>query len=161
MLRLQLEALGADVRLCPLGKPSDFLTAFDFYGEAPDVVVLSAHGDEAGIVFPDMAPGADTLELPENRITPGLIRKVSAQGSVVLSTACDTGQQPFADAFHAAGASIYLAPADYPDGIDVPVLLALAFHKALVQQQSWAEAIEGANIALGTDTRFSVFPAKA
>ena len=160
LLRLQLEGMGADVRLCPLGKPSAFFTAFDFYGQPADIVVLSAHGDEDGIVFPEMAPGADSLELPGDRITPELIGRVAAQSAVVVSTACDTGKQAFVDAFHAAGASIYIAPEGYPDGVDVPVLLALAFFKVLVQQQAWVEAIKSANDAIGTETRFSVFPAK-
>ncbi len=160
LLRLQIEAMGAEVRLCPLAKPSDFLSAFDFYGQPADIVVLSAHGDEAGIIFPEMAPGADRLELPANRITPDLIRKVNAGCAVVLSTACDTGSQPFADAFHAAGATLYIGPQGYPDGVDVPVILALAFHKLLVQQHSWVDAIVSANSALGTETRFSVFSAK-
>ena len=155
LLRAQFESLGCRVDWRPLGKPSDLFSAFD---PGVDIGILSGHGDERGLVFPALAPGADSLALPDNRMAPGLLRGFAHRlPQVVLSTACDTGNEAFAAAFHAAGAGLYIAPAGYPDGRAVPVLLGLAAFLVMHRRQSWGEAVAAANAQVEVYDRFRLF----
>jgi hypothetical protein len=77
-------------------------------GELPidDVVILSCHGDEHGILIPD-----------EPSITPADVREhARLDGKTVVSLGCHTGSRDLSAAFRAAGTAHYLAPSDYPDG---------------------------------------------
>jgi hypothetical protein len=160
LLRALLENFGAQVHLHAIGKPSDFFTAFDCFGTPADLAIIAGHGDEGGLIFPEMGEGVDTLVLPNNRITPGLLTGFKTPlPKVVISTACDSGRPDFARAFHAAGAELYIAPRDYPTGSVVPVLLALALHRVVEQGSGWLAAIAAANAAFDEDDGFVVFPA--
>ena len=146
LLRLSLEALGADVRLAAPGGPSAFFESFDFYGQKPDIAIICGHGDADGLIFPEMAEGVDPLLLPANRFSPGLLaERLGPMPEVVISTACDTGGADFARAFLAAGARTYIAPPGYPDGRAVPILLGLVFYRVLVEGEDWPEAVAAAN----------------
>ncbi len=157
LLRALLENLRADVHLRPIGKPSDFAKAFGAFGGNADFALVSAHGDEGGFVFPEMAEGVDTLVLPGNRLDAVLLTElVRSVPSVVVSTACNTGTDAYAQAFRSAGARTYIAPADYPFGAAVPILLGLVFHR-LLGGQDWPEAVEAANGLFEEGDRFRVW----
>ena len=51
LVRDLLEAQGHHKRLTLAGKPSDVFAGFGFYGATADAAILSAHGDEKGIIF--------------------------------------------------------------------------------------------------------------
>lgn len=75
-------------------------------GEIPtdDTVVLSCHGDEQGILVPEEPP-----------ITAADLRThARLDGKTIVNLGCET--HAMAAAFHAAGASHYIAPTDSPDG---------------------------------------------
>lgn len=77
-------------------------------GEIPidEVVILSCHGDEHGILVPD-----------EPSITPGDVREQARlDGKTIVSLGCRTGSRDLSAAFLAAGTACYVAPSDYPDG---------------------------------------------
>ncbi len=158
LIRAQLEHLGLDVALNRLGKPSDFFAGFGFHGLAADAAIISAHGDGAGYIFPEMAPGVDPLVLPQNRINADLIsQRLSEVPALVISTACSTGTESLAGAFRSAGAAIYVAPVGDPDGRDVPVWLSAFFH-ALARHDSGPEAaLDRANALVEPESRFRLF----
>lgn len=155
LLRAQLESLGATVHLHPLGKSSDFFTAFETFGEQSDVALICCHGDERGFAFPEMAEGVDDLVLPDNRIGADLLNKYLRNlPPVVISTACDTARDAIVSAFHGAGANTYIAPSGYPDGGAVPVLLGLAFYRVIHEELPWQTAIKTANTFFTIESRF-------
>jgi hypothetical protein len=157
LLRAQFESLGCRVDWRPLGKPSELFAAFD---RPADLGILSGHGDAGGLVFPEMAPGVESLDLPDNRMAPGMLAGFAdALPPVLISTACDTGTTGFARAFHAAGARLYIAPAGYPDARAVPVILALAGFLVIHRRFAWPDAIAAANALVDPDDHFRLFPA--
>jgi hypothetical protein len=77
-------------------------------GEIPtdQVVIVSCHGDEHGILLPD-----------EDPITPGDVRDHAClEGKTVVNLGCCTGSDDLSAAFRAAGTTSYVAPVDSPDG---------------------------------------------
>jgi hypothetical protein len=157
LLRALLENLGADVHLRPIGKPSDFTKAFNSFGSGADLALISAHGDRGGFIFPEMAPGVDTLVPPGDRLDAALLAEhVRSVPAIVVSTACNTGTDAFAQAFRSAGAHTYIAPADYPEGAAVPILLGLAFHR-VVAGNDWPSAVAAANAMFEEGDRFRIW----
>jgi hypothetical protein len=153
LLRALFESFGAEVHLRPVGRPSDFLTAF---GGAVDLAVISAHGDAGGLVFAEMALGVDDLVLPDNRFTPGLLAgRLTGLPPVVISTACDS--VGFASVFFEGGAKTYLAPRGYPEGAAVPLLIGLAVYRLIKDGASWQSAIAAANSQFPDEDGFVVF----
>jgi hypothetical protein len=153
-----IEGLGGEVRLLRPGAPSAIFEPWDCFGAPADVAVLCCHGDESGIIFAEMADGADVLVLPDNRIAPSLLaEKLKGVPPVVVSTGCDTGHRAYADAFFASGARIYVAPNGYPDGASVPVLLQLALYRVIHAKASWPAAIKAANSFFTLENGFTAF----
>lgn len=153
LIRELLEAQGHEVRLALAGKPSDVFDGFSFFGMPADVAVLAAHGDEDGVVFAEMAPGVDQLELPHDRITPVIFGDNLRQAPpLVISTACGSGSGDFAAAFFGAGAHDYVAPVDYPDGRDIAVWVAVFFRT--LANGGPEMALTRANAAVETNSAF-------
>lgn len=103
-----LEYWEVRVNLFTVGRATHVLAGLN--ASAPHVV-LSCHGDEAGIVLPPL----DRTAVPDDpfydRLTPAdVARHVRAQGRVVIATGCDTGSDAFAKAFLGAGASAFIGP---------------------------------------------------
>lgn len=155
LLRALLEQLGLEVTLKLCGKPSDFFTTMSDAASRADATIISAHGDEDGIIFPEMAPGVDPIQLPNNRITPSLINQHAKNVSAfLLSLACSSGTKEFADAFSRAGVKDYIAPESDPEGADVPLFVHLLFHQLLHHKTTFTDALAAANGAMTRDSKF-------
>jgi hypothetical protein len=101
-LRGVLEAFNYRVEIHWVGSRKQFIAILR--GDIPThpYVVLSAHGDERGILVPDEAPvGADELA-----------EVVHLPDRVLLSLACRTGGDAFAKAFLAGGCHAYIAASE-------------------------------------------------
>jgi|GEM_PF-5945588 len=161
LLRLQLEHLGAQVRLVDLGRPSELFSSLDFYGQPADLAILCGHGDEAGFILPELAEGVDPLVLPNRRLTPQILAEnlVSAPPTVI-STACDTGHKAFAEAFFGVGTRSYIAPVGYPDGGVVPILLGVAFYRVVYAGASWPAAFRAASMVFTLENGFAAHLAR-
>jgi hypothetical protein len=158
LLRLQFEHLGFSVQLRRLGRPSEFFTAFDFFGGPADAAIICGHGDEGGFIFPAMAPGVDSLVLPADRLTPAIVGEhLRAVPPTVLTTGCDTGRKEFAQAFLGAGARNYIAPFGYPDSAAAVVLLTLAAYRVASAGSSWDAAVRAANNYFTLENRWQVW----
>lgn len=160
LLRGILETLGATVHLRPAGKPSDVFAPLDVFDGLADVLILCAHGDENGLIFPAMAPGVDRLVLPGDRITPDeLDRLPRGLAQVVVSTACASGKESFARAVFNAGAKTYVAPSGDPDGAAAALIVGIALHRVIRNGASWTTAVATANAAFAPEDGFTVFGA--
>ena len=158
LLRLQLENLGFAVCLRRVMRPTTFLASFDFFGQPADVAIVCARGDPAGLVFPALPPGSDTLVLPGDRmgaeILAGHLREMPP---VVVMTGAETGRKDFARAFLAAGAKAYVAPDLDPDPASALVLVTLAAYRVASAGTSWEAAVRTANNFFTLENRWSVW----
>ncbi len=142
LLRAILESLGAAVLLHLPGTPADVLKCLDQGLAAPEYIILSGHGDETGFVLGEFVEDIDTSALVKGSLpAANLTNRVNLPGKVVLSTACLTGNEAFAQAFLSGGVRAYIAPAEYPDGAAIPLFVHGFFYHLLQKQAPLEEAI--------------------
>ncbi|WP_184705039.1 hypothetical protein [Rhizobium lusitanum] len=142
LLRAVLESLGAVVLLHLPGTPDDVLKCLDQGADAPEYIILSGHGDETGFVLGEFVEEIDTSALVKGSLPPAnLMSRINLPGKVVLSTACLTGNEAFAQAFLSGGVRAYIAPAEYPDGAAIPLFVHGFFYHLLQKQASLEEAL--------------------
>jgi hypothetical protein len=136
LLRALLENMNAVVILHQPGTPEDFLLVLADE-DAPQFIVICAHGDDNGIVFGTYAPHIDTSCLVHGSLPARAIAgSVRLPGRTVVSTACGTGSSDFARALMAGGVRAYIAPASAPEGTHVPLFLHHFFYDLLVRGAS-------------------------
>ena len=109
-----------------------------------DLVVITCHGDDEGIILEELAPGVLGPDQPfEARVGPEQIRaRVRLHGQTVVATGCSLGTAEMARAFLGAGAGYYVAAAGDPEGWAGPLLLALLCHELLVRGRALPEALK-------------------
>ena len=157
LLRLMLEQLGLHVCLNRCGKPSDFFDAFSFYGQRPDAAIVSAHGDDKGICFPEMAPGVDSLVLPRNHLTSEILAgNLHQQVPLIISLACASGAPDIAKSFLQCSTKKYVAPANYPKATEASLFAHVLFHH-LVAVPQLDDAVQQANDMISDASQFSLF----
>lgn len=124
-----LEEFGLRVDYLPVGQARHIVAALGSARPVADYVLLSCHGDEGRILLRELGgPVADRQPFT-GALGPAEVRAhLRFPGSVVISNGCETGTAELADAFLAAGARAYLAPADAPDGHDAFLAVLLLFH---------------------------------
>jgi hypothetical protein len=94
-------------------------------------VILSCHGDEAGLVVPYQKP-VSAMELAQVAHLPG---------QLVVSLGCMTGTEALAQAFLDGGCEAYIAPADNVDA-SAGLLFAIHLFYFLATKRSLSEAVE-------------------
>ncbi len=158
LLRAILESLGAAVLLHLPGTPVDVLKCLAQGSVAPEYVILSGHGDETGFVLGDFVEDIDTSALVKGSLpATNLTNRVNLPGKVVLSTACLTGNEAFAQAFISGGVRAYIAPAEYPDGAAIPLFVHSFFYHILQKQASLEEALKLASTFDETELAIALF----
>jgi hypothetical protein len=138
----------AQVRLTGIGTPVQFVEALRAVPHTARLVILGAHGDDRGLLFPEL--GADLV--PEQPFYPAAgaaaVRAFAPLPPVaVLSTACESGLQRLPRAFLAAGCAAYVAPRGSPDG-DAALMFTL--HTAywfVARRRPLTEAVDRARAA--------------
>ncbi|HKF76907.1 MAG TPA: hypothetical protein VKF59_12245 [Candidatus Dormibacteraeota bacterium] len=118
VLRAILEYEGLRVNWFPVATMEQLLGLLRGAESHARHLVICCHGDERGIVVPELAPGADPAELLPDRLTPELVRRhASLQGRVVIATGCVSGAAKMAGSFLNAGCAAYIAPDGYPHSV--------------------------------------------
>lgn len=142
LIRSVLESLGAVVSLHLIGTPEDFLKVIGQCDAAAPFMIISAHGDENGLVFGDYVADIDTSMLRKGSMPPAALTGcVNLRGKVVVSTACASGAPAWGEAFLSGGAAAYIAPDDYPEGADAALFVHLLFHQMIERKIAPAEAL--------------------
>ena len=104
LVRSILENLVAAVTLHLPGTPSNFMLVLAQAANAPAYLVVCGHGTDDGFAFGDCGPGIETTMLVNGRLPAGALDgRVILPGSVVVSTACETGSDAFGAAFTKGG----------------------------------------------------------
>ncbi|WP_426228055.1 hypothetical protein [Pararhizobium sp. DWP3-4] len=163
LIRAILENLGAAVVLHLPGTPGDAIKCLQRQENDPEYIILSGHGDENGFVLGEFISDIDTGMLVDGSLPAGaLAGAIRLPAKTVISTACVTGTDAFGEAFLAAGARAYVAPADFPDGAAVPLFLHGLFYELLHRGKTLEEAIETAqSFDRDDELSFVLFKAKA
>jgi hypothetical protein len=127
-MRAVLEAQAHRVGLSFAATPEQFFAACTQSAEGADALIISAHGDEAGFVFPPLAEEVSEFVLDNDILTPKQMAAQMTQAPpLVFSTACFTGQRKMADIFLSAGAREFVGPTHEPEGADIALIVGLVF----------------------------------
>jgi hypothetical protein len=140
-LRAALEWWNIEVTLRHVGAADQLVALLDGTVALSPLVVLMCHGDERGILLPELAPELEQTQPFTGAVGPVELRQfLRVPGCAVVNTGCITGTGELAAAFIDGGASVYIGPADYPDAPG-SLFFCLAFaYDHLVRGYSLAEA---------------------
>lgn len=115
VVRAAAEHFGASVSVTWVGNSAQVV---EYLSSRPpqDVIVLSFHGDERGLLLPTLGEEVRSLYPYGEVIEPADFAEfLDLGGNVVLNHACRGGVPSMAEAFLAGGASAYAGADDYPD----------------------------------------------
>lgn len=116
-LRAALEWWAIEVTLHHVGSAAQLVTRLNGTTPLAPLVVLLCHGDERGILLPELAAEPAATQPFDGALGPDELRQfVRLPASVVVNTGCATGTPSFAAALRACGAAAYIGPTGYPDG---------------------------------------------
>ncbi len=139
-LRAALETFGIQVHRSPVGQARHLVRALSD-GPRASFVVLACHGEEGGIVVPELAPQLERYQPFSRRVRPEDLRSFARfDGATVIATGCDTGHPALVEAVLDSGAGAYVAPDGGPfayASFFAPVFL---FYE-LTEQRTLAEAV--------------------
>lgn len=118
----------------------------------PSLLVIGAHGTDAGICLPPLAPEIAARQPLGMNIGPaGIGAHFKVPGRTILSLACGNRSAAMAEAWLSAGAAAYLAPDGEPQGEDA-LLFALVFYWLLLCLHVPLTEAHQRAAALGRDT---------
>lgn len=149
-LRSGLEALNARVNRYPLGQEQHWVDVL----QRPDLaanIVINAHGDQHGIIMPELAADLRQQQPFLAPIGPEQIRDSGpVDAGLVLALACMSGRAEMGAAWLEIGARNYIAPDGYPEAADALIFALIFFWHHLSLQATVPEAFAAAT-ALGRD----------
>jgi hypothetical protein len=128
------------VNLVPIGRPQHFI---DLVRSPSDkYLIVSCHGDDRGVLFPELAEDIARHEPFGVACSPQEItRYAQFDQQVVVSTGCMSGTDPFAEAYLETGAAAYVAPRGYPEASSAFFFTTQLFYGLLVRELTLAEAM--------------------
>ena len=115
VVRAAAEHYGATVSVTWVGNSSQVV---DFLSSRPphNVIILSFHGDDRGMLLPPLAEECRSLYPFFDVIRPAdFARFLALDGSIVINHACSNGTPAMAEAFLSGGASAYVGAEGDPD----------------------------------------------
>lgn len=125
-IRATAEVWGASVTVTWVGNSGQVV---DYLSGRPDhdLIIFSAHGDERGLLLPELHPEVARKYPYQDVITPSNFNEfLNLQGNIVINASCMGGRRELAEVFLARGASHYIGPVDYPQG-DAALMYVLEF----------------------------------
>ncbi|MEZ4865668.1 MAG: hypothetical protein R3C14_30430 [Caldilineaceae bacterium] len=125
-IRSAAEWWGADVTMTWVGN-SDQIVNLLSTEPVQQLIVISGHGDERGLLLPPLAAEiADNYTYNEVICPSDFAQFLHLKNNGVVSLACMGGDPQLAAAFLKGGASFYIGPNGYPNG-DASLMYALEF----------------------------------
>lgn len=113
-VRYAAEHWGMSVTVTWVGNSGQLV---DFLSSSPehDIILISGHGDERGLLLPELAE-AVAANYPYHQVVrqTDFAEFLSLKDNVVINSSCMGGVQGMAEVFLAKGAKAYLAPKDFP-----------------------------------------------
>lgn len=116
-LRSALERWDVRVTLHPIGQAKHLVSVLDGSQHLSPIVFLICHGDDRGIILPELMAELEAEQPYHPVVTAADIREfVWLPDGVLINTGCATGTPEFAGACLDAGSHVYIGPTGYPDG---------------------------------------------
>lgn len=131
-IRLAAEYWGADVTVTWVGNSRQIV---DYFSAPPahELLIIAGHGDERGLLLPELGQEIQHLYPYNGVITPQDFRHfLRAPLPIVLNLACHGGAPALAEAFLEHGAPAYIGATTYPNA-DATLMYALEFLYTYVQ----------------------------
>ncbi len=135
----------------------------DFLSQTPahELILICGHGDERGVLLPELAEEVRARFPFNDLISPhdfaGFAR---LGGNVVLSSCCATGTPEMARAFLKNGARFFIGPDDYPDG-DMALLFEIMFVSHFLKHGDVRAALDEAHRCVPESEMFRLFEGSA
>jgi hypothetical protein len=134
-LRSATEAWGAEVTVTWVGNSRQIV---EYLSQSPshEVIVISGHGDERGLLLPELAEELRS-HYPYHEVihSQDFADFLQLRGNTVINTSCLGGMPSLAQVFLDRGASSYIGPIDYPEGAAVLMYLFEFFYSYLCNGQ--------------------------
>jgi hypothetical protein len=156
-LRQVIECFGeAHVGLFGVGRASHLISCLRGEKTAAEHLVICCHGDDEGIILPELHPSVAVNERYVDRFgREAVCAEARLDGQVVICTGCSTGM--LADSFLQAGAGAFIGPTSDPHGSAPLAFLAVLYYRLLACGDTLEKACERAR-RTGGDTRlFGLF----
>jgi len=116
-VRFALEWWGVQVTLHLVGEAKDVVRILGGEEEISKNVILMCHGNDKGLVLPELHPSIEEKQPYHGALTPTDLKEfLHLPDCIVLNTGCSLGTPEFADAFLQAGCQAYIAPLGDPEG---------------------------------------------
>lgn len=115
-LRYAAECWGAFVTVTWVGNSAQVV---EFLSNKPEqnIIVISGHGDERGLLLPELVEEIKSEYPYHDVISPDDFAEfLNLDGNTVVNASCMCGVHSMADVFLAGGAQYYIAPNNYPQG---------------------------------------------
>jgi len=152
-VRAVAEHFGAQVTMTWAGNSAQIV---EYLSACPavDIIVLSTHGDDHGMLLPPLAEECRGLFPYFDVIDPaGFKEFLSLTGSIVLNHACMGGTTEMAEAFLSGGASAYIGAQGYPDTAASTKYVIDFLYAYIIQGQGDVEKAHKAAWSDGDDRR--------
>jgi len=157
-LRAALEGFDLRVNLFPIGRPRHLIDVLSGQSATSPHVVLSCHGDERGILLPELAPQIAKGEPFVDVLTPKHVRDFARlPDRTVVCTGCYTGTPALAQAFFVAGCEAYVAPTGEPTGSAALFFCIALYYHLAARSVSIGEAVHAAGAADAMTGMFQLF----
>ncbi len=115
LIRAAAEHFGAFVTMTWVGNSAQIVGYLTDY-PAAEVIIISGHGEERGLVLPELGEEFKHLYPYGNVIGPADFAEfLHLQGNIVINNSCLGGMPEMASVFLDHGAEIYIGAVDYPD----------------------------------------------
>ena len=145
-LRSAAEAWEAEVTVTWVGNSRQIV---EYLSQSPlhEVIVISGHGDERGLLLPELAEEIRSRYPYHEVIRPqDFADFLQLQRNTIINTVCLGGMPSLAQVFLDRGASSYIGAIDYPEGATVLMYLFEFFYSYLCNNQSVEKAhLEASN----------------
>ncbi|WP_052807213.1 hypothetical protein [Risungbinella massiliensis] len=143
-IRTLLEQLNVVTLLHAIGTPNDFLQVISQEETAPPYLIISAHGDEGGLIFGEYIEEIDASSLQDGIMRPSVIAEtICLPGTVVINTACSAGVKEAGEAFMNGEIQAYIAADEDITGETTSLFLMHYFHRVLKGdsvEEAWEHA---------------------
>ncbi|MBI4863426.1 MAG: hypothetical protein HY815_24640 [Candidatus Riflebacteria bacterium] len=154
-LRGVLECFGVQVTSHLVGQASDLVRILSGAEPLARYVVISCHGDDRGLILPELHESVDAVQPYRGALSPADLRSfLRLQGCVVVNTGCSLGTPEFVAAFLHAGCAAYCGCSGDPGGDEALVYTVNFFYHHLCRGASLEDAHARAGVHCDGDVPF-------
>jgi hypothetical protein len=140
-LRGVLEWWNLNVNMHWIGSSNQLVDLLSHPHRLSTVIVLLCHGDERGLLLPELSQELEAVSRYRQSINAHEFRDfVDLPHKIVVNTGCDLGKPEYGTAFLQSGCSAYIGASGYPAGADSLFYTIHFFYEMFCQSKAIEEA---------------------